>query len=183
MGFANAWTPKLGLDLRGGTTITLTAANSSGAGTVAPDSLELARTIIQQRVDSLGVGETEVTTSGDRQIMVSVPNVQADELVSMVGQTAQLNFRKVFEGGGPAPPPSPSAETVVQLRRRNRRPRPSDPCPSCRPRCPAPARPPRRPNRRRWPIGAHVGAHRLATRRTSRASSAATPSRTSSTSR
>ncbi|MFZ1383339.1 MAG: protein translocase subunit SecD [Propionicimonas sp.] len=115
MGFANAWTPKLGLDLRGGTTITLTAANSSGTGTVDPDSLELARTIIQQRVDSLGVGETEVTTSGDRQIMVSVPNVQADELVSMVGQTAQLNFRKVFEVeavAGAAPEPT-SAETVV----------------------------------------------------------------------
>jgi preprotein translocase subunit SecD len=115
MGFSGAWTPKLGLDLRGGTTITLTAENSTGTGTVDPDSLELARTIIQQRVDSLGVGETEVTTSGDRQIMVSVPNVQADELLSMVGQTAQLNFRKVYAveaAQGAAPEATPS-ETVV----------------------------------------------------------------------
>ncbi|WP_298130346.1 protein translocase subunit SecD [Micropruina sp.] len=95
MALGGAWTPKLGLDLRGGTTITLTASNTSGQGSVDPASLELARTIIQQRVDSIGVGETEVTTSGDRQIVVSVPNVQQDELVRMVGQTAQLYFRLV----------------------------------------------------------------------------------------
>lgn len=89
------WTPKLGLDLRGGTTITLTASNTTGEGSVDPASLELARTIIQQRVDAIGVGESEVTTSGDRQIIVSVPNVQQDELVRMVGQTAQLYFRLV----------------------------------------------------------------------------------------
>jgi preprotein translocase subunit SecD len=94
MGVSGTWTPKLGLDLRGGTTVTLTAASATGA--IDADSLELARTIIQQRVDSLGVGETEVTTSGDREIMVSVPNVQSDELVDMVGQTAQLYFRKVY---------------------------------------------------------------------------------------
>ncbi len=95
MAVGGAWTPKLGLDLRGGTTITLTASNTTGEGSVDPESLELARTIIQQRVDSIGVGETEVTTSGDRQIVVSVPNVQQDELVRMVGQTAQLYFRLV----------------------------------------------------------------------------------------
>ena len=77
MGFSGVYTPKLGLDLRGGTTITLTASNVSGQGSIDPDSLELARGIIQQRVDSMGVGETEVTTSGDSQIVVSVPNVQA----------------------------------------------------------------------------------------------------------
>ncbi len=97
MAVSNSWTPKLGLDLRGGTTITLTAANSTGSGTVDAKSLELARTIIQQRVDAYGVGETEVTTSGDRQIVVSAPNVQKDDLVKLVGQTAQLNFRKVFD--------------------------------------------------------------------------------------
>ena len=96
MALGGVWTPKLGLDLRGGTTITLTASNTTGEGAVDPASLELARTIIQQRVDSIGVGESEVTTSGDRQIIVSVPNVQQDELVRMVGQTAQLAFRLVY---------------------------------------------------------------------------------------
>ncbi|MFZ0530455.1 MAG: protein translocase subunit SecD [Propionicimonas sp.] len=112
--FSGTWMPKLGLDLRGGTTITLTAANSSGAGSVDKASLELARTIIQQRVDAMGVGETEVTTSGENQIVVSVPNVQKDELVKMVGTTAQLYFRQVFAeqvaSGSSVTPPSATAE-------------------------------------------------------------------------
>jgi preprotein translocase subunit SecD len=97
MAATNTWVPKLGLDLRGGTTITLTARNTTGGGAVDPASLELARQIMSQRVDARGVGETEVVTSGDRQVVVSVPNVQEDELVNLVGQTAQLYFRRVFQ--------------------------------------------------------------------------------------
>lgn len=114
---SGTWTPKLGLDLRGGTTITLTASNTSGTGQVDPTSLELARSIIQQRVDSLGVGETEVTTSGDRQIIVSVPNVQRDELLKLVGSTAQLYFRKVYAAEpnpGSVPTTEPSATASGQ---------------------------------------------------------------------
>ncbi|PFG16741.1 preprotein translocase subunit SecD [Propionicimonas paludicola] len=96
MAVTNAWAPKLGLDLRGGTTITLTAKNSTGDGRVDPKSLELARTILQQRVDANGVGETEVTTSGETQIIVTAPNVQKDDLLKLVGQTAQLYFRMVY---------------------------------------------------------------------------------------
>ena len=96
MAINNIWSPKLGLDLRGGTTITLTASNTSGQGGVDKTSLEQARTIIQQRLDSIGVGESQVTTSGDNQIIVSVPNVAPDKLNEMVGQTAQLYFRPVY---------------------------------------------------------------------------------------
>lgn len=97
MAVNQSWSPKLGLDLRGGTTITLTASNTSGSGAVDAASLELARTIIQQRVDGYGVSESEVTTSGDRQIIVSAPNVQRDDLVKLVGTTAELTFRKVYK--------------------------------------------------------------------------------------
>ena len=103
----NTWAPKLGLDLRGGTTITLTAENTSGTGAIDPNSLELARTIIQSRVDSLGVGESEVTTAGDRQLIVTVPNVQRDQLVELVGQTALLRFRAVYAAEQVTPPPAP----------------------------------------------------------------------------
>lgn len=157
MGVSGVFTPKLGLDLRGGTTITLTASNVTGEGAIDANSFELARTIIQQRVDSMGVGETEVTTSGDRQIIVSVPNVQADELVEMVGQTAQLYFRKVFAveaapaaaepGTEPSTEPSqepdatasagPSASPTTT----NRRPLPQLPTPVPSPRPTAPADP------------------------------------------
>ena len=148
MGISGVFTPKLGLDLRGGTTITLTAANVTGEGSVDPNSLELARTIIQQRVDSMGVGETEVTTSGDRQIIVSVPNVQAEELVEMVGQTAQLYFRKVFNVDmAPAPlpdPEEPSESTEPEPSASpsaNQRPLPQLPTPVPSPRPTAPADP------------------------------------------
>jgi preprotein translocase subunit SecD len=104
MAVSKNWSPKLGLDLRGGTTITLTAKNISGSGPVDPASLELAKTIIQSRVDSLGVGESEVTTAGDKQIVVAVPNVQQDELVRLVGQTAVLRFRAVYAAEPVTPP-------------------------------------------------------------------------------
>ena len=110
MAVSGTWIPKLGLDLRGGTTITLTATNTTGTGTVDPNSLQLAKTIIQSRVDSLGVGESEVTTAGDNQIIVTVPNVQQDELVRLVGQTAVLRFRAVHAAEQVLPPqPTPAA--------------------------------------------------------------------------
>ncbi|MCW5951083.1 MAG: protein translocase subunit SecD [Propionibacteriaceae bacterium] len=149
MGISGVFTPKLGLDLRGGTTITLTAANITGEGSVDPNSLELARSIIAQRVDSMGVGETEVTTSGDRQIVVSVPNVQAEELVEMVGQTAQLYFRKVFSvaaAPAPLPVPQPTDSIVPQESpsaspTTNQRPLPQLPTPVPSPRPTVPADP------------------------------------------
>ena len=111
MALSGTWAPKLGLDLRGGTTITLTATNTTGTGTVDPNSLQLAKTIIQSRVDSLGVGESEVTTSGDNQIIVTVPNVQQDELVRLVGQTAVLRFRAVYAAEQVQPPASAPTAT------------------------------------------------------------------------
>ncbi|GAA1431109.1 protein translocase subunit SecD [Microlunatus lacustris] len=110
LALSQTWTPKLGLDLQGGTTITLTAQNTSGTGSIPQTSLDEARTIIQNRVDSLGVGESEVTTAGDRQIIVSVPNVQEDRLVEQVGQTAVLRFRAVYSAEQITPPVAPSEE-------------------------------------------------------------------------
>lgn len=99
MALGRIWTPKLGLDLQGGMTITLTATNS----TVEADNLEQARQIIQNRVDSLGVAEATVTTSGERHVVVSAPNVQRDDLVNLIGSTAQLTFRPVLSVQNVAP--------------------------------------------------------------------------------
>ncbi|MDO5534407.1 MAG: protein translocase subunit SecD [Propionibacteriaceae bacterium] len=120
MALANSWAPKLGLDLRGGTTITLTARNTTGTGAVDQASLDQARTIIQQRVDAIGVGESEVAVVGNNQITVSVPNVAPAQLQEMVGQTAELEFRPVYSAepavpgtpsGLPIPPPDPRPTT------------------------------------------------------------------------
>ena len=96
MALSKSWTPKLGLDLSGGTTITLTATNPDNT-TIDPKALAQAQLIIQSRVDSLGVGESVVALAGNNQIQVSAPNVTGDELVALVGQTAQLEFRRVYQ--------------------------------------------------------------------------------------
>src|SRR3712207_1078723 len=95
-------TPQLGLDLRGGTTVTLSAATPDGR---APDptELELARQIIEQRVNGLGVAEAEVVTEGDSNIVISVPGDDGEQAREL-GQTAQLRFRPVLQGPEPAAP-------------------------------------------------------------------------------
>lgn len=114
MAATKSWTPRLGLDLSGGTTITLTARNTNGKGGVSTTSLEQARSIIQQRVDGLGVGESTVTTAGGNQIIVSAPNVQRDQLIEQVGQTAELRFRAVYDEQNTTPTSQPSTQPQAQ---------------------------------------------------------------------
>jgi preprotein translocase subunit SecD len=109
------WTPALGLDLQGGTRITLEASTETGEA-ITEAKLEEASAIIDSRVNASGVAEAEVSTSGDRNIIVEVPGENQKELVDTVRQTAQLRFRIV--AGQPLAPqaqqpeqptPSPSA--------------------------------------------------------------------------
>jgi preprotein translocase subunit SecD len=95
-------TPQLGLDLRGGTTVTLTARTPDGQAP-APEDLELARQIIEQRVNGLGVAEAEVVTEGDTNIVISVPGDDGEQAREL-GQTAQLRFRPVLAGPEAAAP-------------------------------------------------------------------------------
>jgi preprotein translocase subunit SecD len=88
--------PRLGLDLEGGTRITLTAI--SGA---SQTKLDQARGIIDQRVNGSGVAEAEVTTQGDKNIVVEIPGKNRKSLVDAVKRTAQLRFRIV--AGQPQP--------------------------------------------------------------------------------
>ena len=68
---------RLGLDLRGGTSVTLQPRISQGStGAVTTAAVDQAVSIIRQRVNSLGVAESEVTAQGsgaNRQIVISVP--------------------------------------------------------------------------------------------------------------
>ena len=84
------WKPALGLDLQGGTRITLTAKGSPPA-----DSLNEARGIIDQRVNGSGVSEAEVTTQGGNLIVVEIPGPTRSDLVDTVKRQAQLRFRLV----------------------------------------------------------------------------------------
>jgi len=108
MALTKTWKPKLGLDLRGGTTITLTAKNLAGGGDVTPDQLNEAKNIISQRVNGAGVAEADITTSGGTHITVAVPGATRDSLVAQIGQTALLYFRIVYDAQPANPMPQPS---------------------------------------------------------------------------
>ena len=99
---------RLGLDLRGGTSVTLLPRASNDANKITPQAIDEAVSIIRQRVDSLGVAESEVTAQGsgtNRQIVISVPGDSGRRVVDLVGQTAELRFRQVLaESAGVANP-------------------------------------------------------------------------------
>ncbi|HET6684974.1 MAG TPA: protein translocase subunit SecD [Jiangellaceae bacterium] len=110
MALLGEWTPRLGLDLRGGTSITLSAKTPDGSDPT-PESMRQAVDIVRARVNGSGVAEAEITTQGRTNIVVQVPGVGQDELVRLVGQTAELRFRPVravVPGGSAAPAPTPS---------------------------------------------------------------------------
>jgi preprotein translocase subunit SecD len=95
--------PRLGLDLRGGSSVTFVPSNPRG-GTPTSEQLETTVDIIRNRVNSKGVAESEVNLEGGH-IVVSIPDVSnPDEVIAAVGTTAQLQFRPVKELVGPSDP-------------------------------------------------------------------------------
>jgi preprotein translocase subunit SecD len=93
---------RLGLDLRGGTSVTLQPRASTVGNQVTPEAINQAVEIIRQRVNSLGVAESEVSaqgSGGSRQILISVPGENGQRVVDLVGQTAELRFRQVLASG------------------------------------------------------------------------------------
>ena len=96
------WKPALGLDLEGGTQITLTAS-----GDVSKDNLTQAADIINDRVNGSGVSEAEVTTQGSNEIVVQVPGSTKDSLVQTVLRQARLRFRLVAQVSPSTTPQTP----------------------------------------------------------------------------
>jgi preprotein translocase subunit SecD len=103
-------TAQLGLDLRGGTQVTLTPKLLEGtAGKITKKNLDTAINIIRQRVNGLGVAEAEVATEGNN-IVISVPGKGRNDVLDLVGTTALLRFRQVLQVDAvqPAAQPAPS---------------------------------------------------------------------------
>ncbi len=89
---------KLGLDLKGGSSLIFEADTSKVAGGDVQDALESARDIIERRVNLFGIAEPNVRTikSGDvYRIAVELPGVDnVEQAVGLIGSTAQLSFRE-----------------------------------------------------------------------------------------
>ena len=89
------WTPKLALDLEGGTQIILSPQIASGEE-VTQEQLDQAVAIIRQRVDASGVSEAEINTQGGQNIVVSIPGEPDDETLERIQSSAKLEFRAVL---------------------------------------------------------------------------------------
>ena len=105
-------TPKLGLDLRGGTQVILSPSVAVGE-TLTQDQLNQTVAIIRQRVDGFGVAESEVTIQGTgngAKIIVTIPGETSRTVVDQLKTTAQLNFRPVLaiDFGSPQANASPT---------------------------------------------------------------------------
>jgi len=85
--------PKLGLDLRGGLSVTLTAPPGTRA-----DLLDKAVETLRGRIDRAGVAEPEISREGSTNILVQLPGAgDSQRLLKLIGRTAQLQFRQVLE--------------------------------------------------------------------------------------
>ncbi|MET8901799.1 MULTISPECIES: protein translocase subunit SecD [unclassified Streptomyces] len=108
-------TPRLGIDLAGGTSITLRAVPEAGQeSAINKTNMDTAVDIMERRVNGLGVSESEVQTQGDRNIIVNIPKgTNSEEARQQVGTTAKLYFRPVvateLSGANATGSPSPSA--------------------------------------------------------------------------
>ncbi|QEM46374.1 protein translocase subunit SecD [Mycolicibacterium grossiae] len=101
--------PKLGIDLQGGTRVTLTARTPDGSPPTR-EALAQAQQIIGDRVNGLGVSGSEVVIDGDN-LVITVPGNDSSEARNL-GQTARLYIRPVIhaipaEGQQPAAPAAP----------------------------------------------------------------------------
>lgn len=90
-----SFTPKLALDLQGGTQVILAPLLLDGQA-VTTEQLDQAVAIIRQRVDASGVSESQVTTQGDTNIIVSIPGVPDENTLALIKASAKLEFRAVL---------------------------------------------------------------------------------------
>ncbi|MER6708052.1 protein translocase subunit SecD [Streptomyces fumanus] len=110
-------TPRLGIDLAGGTSITLRAVAEPGQeSAINKTNMDTAVEIMERRVNGLGVSEAEVQTQGDKNIIVNIPKgTNSREARDQVGTTAKLYFRPVLtteiSGADATASPSPSASS------------------------------------------------------------------------
>lgn len=105
-------TPRLGIDLAGGTSITLEAKSEPGQkNAVNETNMNTAVGIIERRVNGLGVSEAEVQTQGASHIIVNIPKgTNEKQAREQVGTTAQLYFRPVLTLAPGEPAADPSAK-------------------------------------------------------------------------
>ena len=86
---------KLGLDLVGGSRLVLEAQTTETISQITPDMMASLHFAIENRVNKLGVSETVVQRSGEKRLIVEIPDVSdLNQAKAYLGETAELDFRK-----------------------------------------------------------------------------------------
>src|SRR5712691_527246 len=86
---------KLGLDLQGGSQLTLQADMSQIPDDQKDNAMKGVVNVIQRRVNAYGVAEAEIQTRGTDRLIVQLPGVKdIEEAKKLIGQTAKLEFKE-----------------------------------------------------------------------------------------
>lgn len=114
-----SWTPKLALDLEGGTQIILAPKVETGQS-VSQEQLDQAVSIIRQRVDASGVAEAEINTEGSN-VVVRIPGELDDQTRARIESSAKLELRAVLladvatnESIDPSASPEPTDDAAAE---------------------------------------------------------------------
>ncbi len=123
-------TPRLGLDLRGGVQVLMEADVPEGTE-ISAESMEVARTILENRTNALGVAENTIQVAGERRIVGEFPGVQdTDAVLATIQQTGLLEFVDTGDvyleagtdiltdysvSGEPVPAPTPAADGTTPV--------------------------------------------------------------------
>ncbi|MCE3234942.1 MAG: protein-export rane protein SecD [Vampirovibrio sp.] len=90
----------LGLDLKGGTRLTLQAEPTPDVPKITVGIMESLQSVIEKRVNSLGVGESVVQRAGENRLIVEIPGVKdPDEAKQRLGRVGKLEFKKLDAQG------------------------------------------------------------------------------------
>lgn len=86
---------KLGLDLVGGSRLVLEAQTTPTVAKITPEMMDSLRFAIENRVNKLGVAETVVQQTGEKRLLVEIPNISdLTKAKEFLGETAELDFKK-----------------------------------------------------------------------------------------
>jgi preprotein translocase subunit SecD len=85
---------QLGLDLRGGSQLTLQVMPAGSIRTVQSEQLEAVKEVLERRINGLGVAESTLQSVGSDQLVLQLPGEQdPSRAAKVLGSTALLEFR------------------------------------------------------------------------------------------
>src|SRR6516225_9606318 len=91
---------KLGLDLQGGTQLTLQADLSQVPADQQSSAMQGVLNVISRRVNAYGVAEPEIQQLGTDRIIVQLPGLKdTEQAKKLIGQTAKLEFKEQDASG------------------------------------------------------------------------------------